>query len=175
MHCGASNFCAAGDATGNIAVRRSDMISGALLLVFGLVMIFVIVPIQISSSSEYGLDPKFFPDALLWLLVAMGALLVATRVRLRPEPADAEPVLDLWNWLFIGGFTIFLIIVFVAINNLGFVLAGAMMIAVLMFALGLRHLNWIELVCVSVLAPLVIYYALYHVFSVRLPSGVLLP
>lgn len=156
-------------------MRRSDIISGGLLFLFGLMMIFVIVPRQIKSSSDYGLDPKFFPSALLWLLVIMGLLLVATRLRAQTEPADAEPVLDARNWLFIGGSSVFLLVVFVAIKTLGFVLAGIATVALLVFVLGFRHLRWIELIGVSVLAPLVIYLALYHIFNVQLPPSTVFP
>ena len=156
-------------------MRRSDIISGGLLLIFSLAMIFIIVPFQIKSSSEYGLDPKFFPVGVLWLLVAMGVLLVATRILAPPDAADAAPVLGARNWLFIGGFTAFFVITFIAINYLGFLLAGMLMIAAVMLVLGLRHLHWLELVGVSVGAPLFIYYSLYQIFSVQLPSGALFP
>jgi hypothetical protein len=156
-------------------VRRSDIVSGILLVLFGLVMIFIIVPQQIKSSGDYGLDPKFFPTVLLWLLVTMAVLLIATRLRTQTEPADEEPILDAWNWLFIGGFSVFLILIFVAIKTVGFVLAGSATIALLMFTIGFRHLRWIELVGVSVLAPLAVYFALYHIFSVQLPSGTVFP
>lgn len=156
-------------------MRRSDIISGTLVVVFGLLMIFVIVPAQIASSAEYGLDPKYFPVLLLWLLVAMGALLVATRI---PQPADdpeAAPMLDRWNWTFIVGAAAFLLLSFLAINTFGYVIAGVIMIAFLMVLLELRHLNWLEVIGVSALAPFVIYWLLYNVFSVQLPSGVLFP
>ena len=145
------------------------------MIVFGLVMIFVIVPIQISSSSEYGLDPKFFPEALLWLVVAMGALLVATRLPLPPDPPDREPVLDRHNWLFIGAFAAFLVLGYLAITRIGFIAAGIAMTAALMFALGGRRRNWIELIGVSIVAPVAIHYALYHIFSIQLPAGALFP
>jgi putative tricarboxylic transport membrane protein len=156
-------------------VRRSDIISGSTIVIAGLLMIFVIVPAQINSTSDYGLDPAFFPLALLWLLVAMGVLLVATRLRQAADPDDAEPVLDRWNWVFIVGTSIFAILGFVAINTLGFVIAGTIMIAVMMFAIELRSLHWLELLGVSLLAPLIIYWLLYHLFSVQLPAGALFP
>jgi hypothetical protein len=146
-----------------------------LLTLAGLAMIFFIVPLQISSTGDYGLDPKVFPVALLWLIIAMGVLLVATRVPAPPDPADAEPLLDGANWLFIGAFAVFLVLVFIAIKALGFVTAAVLMIAALMLALAAWRPNWIELLCVSMLAPLAIYYALYHVFAVRLPAGDLFP
>ena len=138
-------------------------------------MIFIIVPIQINSASDYGLDPAFFPLAVLWLVVIMGALLVVSRLRQPPDPPDSEPVLDRWNWLFIGGTSIFLVLGFIAINELGFVIAGALMIAVLMVVIELRHLAGVEVIGVSLIAPFVIYYLLYHLFSVQLPAGVLFP
>jgi len=156
-------------------VRNSDIISGSLIVIFGLVMIFIIVPIEISSSSEYGLDPKFFPVALLWLVVAMGALLVLTRIPTPPDPLDIEPLFDKHNWIFIGAATVLVILIFVAIEKIGFIAAGIIATAFLMLMLSGRDRNWIEIVAVSVIAPVAIYYTLYHVFSVQLPPGVLLP
>jgi hypothetical protein len=156
-------------------VRRSDLISGSLIVLSGLMMIFIIVPIQIDSTSDYGLDPAFFPLALLWLIVAMGAMLVLTRIPQPADPPDTEPVLDRWNWLFIVGACAFLTLGFIAIDQFGFVIAGAVMIALLMIIIELRHLRWIEVVGVSVIAPFVIYYLLYHLFSVQLPAGDLMP
>lgn len=156
-------------------MRRSDIISGGLLVVFSLAMIFVVVPYQIRSSSELGLDPKFFPVTLLWLLLAMGVLLVATRIGAPADLEDAEPVIGPRNWLYIVCAAAFFAVTFVAINFLGFLAAGMLMIATLMAILGLRQLHWLELIGVSVGAPFFIYYALYKIFSVQLPSGVLFP
>jgi Tripartite tricarboxylate transporter TctB family len=138
-------------------------------------MIFVIVPVQINSTGDYGLDPSFFPLMVLWLLVIMGVVLVANRIRQPADPPDADPVLDRWNWWFITGVSIFLLVGFIAIDRLGFVIAGTMMIAVLMFVIELRHLNWWEVAGVSLISPFVIYYLLYQLFSVQLPAGVLSP
>ncbi len=152
-------------------MRRSDLISGSLTILAGLLMIFVVVPVQINSSSDYGLDPAFFPLLLLWLVVVMGALLVASRIPQSADSPDSEPVLDRWNWLFIVGASAFLLVGFVAIEWLGFVVAGVIMVALLMFVIELRRLNWFEVIGVSLLSPFVISYLLYHLFSVQLPAG----
>lgn len=156
-------------------MRRSDLVSGSLIVIAGLVMIFIIVPIQINSAGDYGLDPAFFPLALLWLIVIMGALLVATRLPQPPDPPDSEPALDRRDWQFIVGAGIFLTLAFIAIDQLGFVIAGIGIVAFLMVVVELRHLRWVEVIGVSVIAPFVIYYLLYHLFSVQLPAGNLLP
>ncbi len=156
-------------------MRRSDLISGSLLTLAGLLMIFVIVPRQIASSSDYGLDPAFFPLMLLWLIVIMAALLVATRVRQPPDPQDAEPVFDRGNWAFILGAVLFIVLGFIAMKALGFVIAGTIMVALLMIAIELRRLHWIEIICISAAAPFAIYWLLYNIFHVQLPSGPWLP
>jgi hypothetical protein len=166
----------AGDNTrGFAAIGIDHQIEQAAAFFGRLTMIFVIVPYQIKSSSDFGLDPKFFPVSLLWLICAMGTLLVATRIYAPPDPPDDEPALGAQNWIFIGGVTAFFLTTFIAINYLGFLLAGTLMIAFVMFVLGLRRLQWLELAGVSIGAPLFIYYSLYQIFSVQLPSGALLP
>ena len=156
-------------------MRRSDLISGSLIVLAGLVMIFVIVPQQIASSGDYGLDPAFFPLALLWLIVIMGALLVATRVTQPADPHDQAPVFDRWNWAFIIGATAFVVLVFIGLETLGYVITGTLMAAALMFALEMRNLRWFEMIVVSAAAPFTIYWLLYNIFSVQLPSGPLFP
>ena len=105
----------------------------------------------------------------------MSALLVLSRIRQERDPPDSEPVLDRWNWLFITCATVFIVASFIAINWLGFMIAGALMIAAMMVIFELRDLKWREIVGVSLIAPFVIYYLLYHLFSVQLPAGVLFP
>ena len=160
---------------GEETLRRSDIISGSLLTLAGLLMIFIIVPQQIASSGDYGLDPAFFPLALFWLVVVMAALLVVTRVKQQPDPPDTEPVFDRWNWAFIVGAIVFVALSYIAIQELGFVIAGTIMVALLTIAIEMRRINWIEIVAISVAAPFAIYWILYNVFSVQLPSGPLLP
>jgi hypothetical protein len=137
----------------------------------GLLMIFVIVPWQIASSSDYGLDPAFFPLMLLWLIVVMAVLLVATRVKQSPDPEGMESVFDRWNWAFIFGAALFIVLGFVAIQELGFVVAGSIIVALLMIAIEMRRLNWIEIIGISAIAPFAIYWLLYNIFHVQLPSG----
>lgn len=149
-------------------MRRSDLISGSLLTLFGLSMIFIVVPMQIDSGGDYGLDPKFFPVALLWLIVSMALLLIASRLPWPAGPIDELPTLDRHNWMFIGAASLFLLVGFVAIDTVGFMPAAALMIAVLMYAMGVRR-HWIKLIGIAVAAPAIIYWLLRQLFSVQLP------
>jgi Tripartite tricarboxylate transporter TctB family len=149
-------------------VRRSDIYSGSLLVVFGLVMIFAIVPTQIDSTGEYGLDPKFFPVSLLWLIVCMSALLVTSRWMITVDDRDDPGPLDRQNWMFIAGAALYLLIGFVTVDFAGFIPGGILMIAVLMYLMGERR-HWVRLVSVSVATPIVIYLAMRHLFTIQLP------
>jgi putative tricarboxylic transport membrane protein len=149
-------------------VRRADIYSGGLLVVFGLVMIFAIVPSQIDSTGDYGLDPKFFPVSLLWIIVYMSALLVGSRWMIKVDDRDDPGPLDRQNWMFIGGSALYLLVGFVTIDFAGFIPGGILMIAVLMYLMGERQ-NWIRLASVSVATPIVIYLAMRHLFTIQLP------
>jgi hypothetical protein len=150
-------------------VRRADLISGGVLFAACLLTIFVIVPLQIDSGGEdYGLEPKFFPVSLLWLITALSALLVITRLVVPPDPPGSAVPLQLRNWLFVGGMAVFFALAFIAINFAGFIPAATTIIAILMITVGGRR-HWIEVIAVSLIAPIVIDLALSHLFKVQLP------
>jgi len=150
-------------------VRRADLISGSFLFLVCLLTIFVIVPYQIDSGGEdYGLEPKFFPLTLLWLLTILSALLVVTRLLVPPDPPGLTQPFQAKNWLFIGGMSVFLALGFIAINTIGFIPAAAGIIAILMIAISGRK-HWIEVIAVALIAPIVIDLALNHLFKVQLP------
>lgn len=52
------------------------------IAVFGLVLIFWIIPAQVSDKGSFGLPPSLAPKALAWLMVAMGAVLTVQNLKL---------------------------------------------------------------------------------------------
>ena len=150
-------------------MNRADIFSGSLIALFGLLTIFVIVPVEIDSSGDYGLDPKFFPVTTLWLIVAMAALQIAHRLLLLKFDPDTPAPLDGMNWLFICGAALFLTIAYFGILTIGFIATSLILIAIVMVAMGARKQNWLALVSIPIIAPLVIYYALGEIFTVQLP------
>lgn len=150
-------------------MKRADIISGGLLVLFGLITIFVIVPVQIDSGGDYGLDPSFFPVTLLWIVTAMAVLLVVSRLPLPADPSDTTPPLDGLNWLFIVVATVLLAIAYVAIDTIGFIISSIVLIAAGMLATGARRTNWLALAIIPFAATFVIYYALEKIFIVELP------
>ncbi len=150
-------------------MKQADIISGGLFVLFGLLTIFVIVPVQIDSGGDYGLDPSFFPVALLWLITAVAVLLIVTRLPISPDPSEAAPPLDGKNWLFICGAALFLAAAYFGILVIGFIATSVLLIAIVMVATGARRLNWWAFASIPIIATLVIYYALEKIFIVELP------
>lgn len=151
-------------------MNRADIIAGSLITLFGLVTIFIIVPVEIDSGGDYGLDPSFFPVTTLWLIVAMAVLLVGHRLVLLKYDPDLPGPLDGRNFLFIFAATAFLAIAYFGIVTIGFIATSLILIAIVMVAMGARKQNWMALVSIPIIAPLFIYYALGKIFIVQLPD-----
>jgi hypothetical protein len=148
-------------------LRRSDIISGIVLALFGLIGIFVIIPNGISISDEYGLNPRIFPLTVMWLGTLVALVLVVQRLRELPVEGD-QPPMCAKNWIFIAGMSAYLAATYFAIDIIGFKIVGPVCVAVLMIMMGeLRHP--VRLVLVSLIFPLFVYYTFDRVFVIQLP------
>lgn len=149
-------------------MKRADIYSGGLLLLAGLVTIFVIVPLQIDSGGDYGLDPSFFPLTTLWLIVLMAAVLIAHRLLTQETESSSAP-LDGMNWLFICAASVLLAVAYYGMITIGFIATSLILIALLMIATGARRKNWLAIATVPIIAPFAIYFLLDRIFVVQLP------
>ncbi|MDO6485948.1 tripartite tricarboxylate transporter TctB family protein [Shimia thalassica] len=61
---------------------NQDLILGIIIAMFGLLLIFWIIPIQVNDKGSFGLPPSLAPRSLAWLMVAMGAVLTAQNLKL---------------------------------------------------------------------------------------------
>ncbi len=149
-------------------MRRSDIISGIVLALFGLVAIFVIIPNGISITDEYGLNPRVFPLTVMWLGTAVAVILVGYRLREGPIAADDPAPMGAKNWLFIAAMSAYLAATYFAITIVGFKIAGPACVAVLMAVMG-EYRHPVRLVLVSLAFPLFVYYAFDRIFIIQLP------
>ena len=149
-------------------MRQSDIISGLVLTVFGLVTIFVIVPDQISGSSAYGVAPDVFPLTLIWATTIFSVVLWVSRlIKGRGGPREESP-LPAKDWAFIAAMAVFLAVAVAAIAYLGFIAAGIAIVALLMLVMGERR-NPLRLGLVSVITPVALYFVFWSLFNVPLP------
>jgi Tripartite tricarboxylate transporter TctB family len=128
----------------------------------------VIIPIGISITDEYGLNPRVFPLTVMWLGTAVALILVGHRLREKPAVADDPAPMNAKNWLFIAAMSAYLAATYFAITIVGFKIAGPACVAVLMAVMG-EYRHPVRLVLVSLTFPLLVYYAFDRLFIIQLP------
>lgn len=62
-------------------MKRADLVSGALLAAFGLVMLIFVVPAQIEAAPDGYVSPRLVPNIALILIVGLSLLLVIKSLR----------------------------------------------------------------------------------------------
>jgi hypothetical protein len=149
-------------------LHRSDVIAGVFLSLLGLVLIFFIVPQQISGSSDYGIAPDVFPLTLLWLFTILSALLAVHRAT-KWATLEQESILTFANWQFILGAGVFLVAVYFAIDTLGLRWSGPFILATMLFVTGVLTRWPVRSVVLAVLVPQILYHLFWDLFRVPLP------
>ncbi|HCV88518.1 MAG TPA: hypothetical protein DGU02_04965 [Alphaproteobacteria bacterium] len=114
---------------------KADRISGLVVLLAALAMIFVVIPAYVETAVDGVLQPATLPKALCWLLVACGAWLVV-----RPGDASAPPSHQLRRaathiGLLAGGV--------MAMASFGFVLVAPVLAFAIMVLIGERRPGWL--------------------------------
>ncbi|MQA06667.1 MAG: hypothetical protein GEV07_29520 [Streptosporangiales bacterium] len=148
-------------------LRRVDMISGAVLVVFG---IFVIAQsLQLDFYIDDTPGPGFFPFLLGTALALSGAILTATRL-IRPKignedlklPSrpDAARSLGLWVSVFLAS---------LLIGWLGFAVTALLLVAVILFVIERRR-GWVPVV-VTITIPALTWLLFGWLLQVQLPTG----
>ncbi len=149
-------------------MRRANVVSGIVLALFGLVMLFAVIPWQIDPGPEGMVSPRLVPSMMMVLIVALSAILIASNMR-APQDGLPEPGLPLtWGELValakIGAVFTVAILLFVFVSPLA---AGAALIVGSLVALGERR------PLVLVLMPAVLLLALWALFYKVLGTAIL--
>jgi putative tricarboxylic transport membrane protein len=148
-------------------MREVDALSGAVLAIFGLFMLYH--SLQMSFYAEGVPGPGFFPALLAMALIGLGASLVVTRLRtphntaerLRlPTREQASRALSLW---------VVALAAALLVGPLGFPVAMFLLVAVILFVIeGRRGLG---AVLTSILIPLLAWLLFAQLLLVPLPAG----
>ena len=153
---------------GEKALRRSDIISAVVLIVLGVITIFVIIPDQISGSSDYGIAPDVFPLTLIWIFTILCIILFLNRLWSKKKNKETQSIKANIGWGFISLASLFLISSFVLFKYLGFIYGGIYTVAVVMLVMG-EYRHKIRLILVTILAPGLIYSHTYVVSARNTP------
>ncbi len=121
-------------------MRQADIISCTLVTLFGLTLLFVIIPVWVPTelSGEYGLAAHDMPQVATLTFTALAALFVVYRFRGGDSEAESDEAAPISrsNWLFLLRGGLFLIAATALFNWVGFPLAGPVTIAGFMLMMG---------------------------------------
>ncbi len=125
-------------------MKTADIVSSALVTLFGVVLLFAIIPggTPVESGPGFGLAATTMPNVAAATATALAALFFIYRLsNRRPrteanEAYDATPPIGRENWLFLLRGGVFLIVVTVLFNWLGFLVAGPPTVAGFMIMMG---------------------------------------
>jgi hypothetical protein len=149
-------------------MNRADLIGGLGITVLGLLLIFVIIPQGTASGMYYGLPPTFFPTVMATGLTASAVGLALQAWRRRARKTDAGPApLSLWNLLMFLFAAALAVAGVIAIDYLGMIYAGPVLIAAFMLFMGER--SPVRLLLTSVLPVAAVYLLARYLLYAPLP------
>jgi len=147
---------------------RADLIGGAGLALFGLLMIFVLIPLGTEEGAYFGLSPTIFPTLLSTLLTVCALGQVAQSLVRIHRKGTARPIpVSVWNlrmflaasFLALGGV--------ILIDWFGMLIGGPALIAILMIFLGER--NPLRIILTATLPVGLVYLLAIHVLGTAVP------
>lgn len=131
-------------------MRRANLLSGAVLAIFGLVMLLIVIPAQIEPGPEDIMSPRLVPNMMMVLVSVLSLALILSNLptgRTDPDPAPISRA----ELLSLGKHAV----VFAAALGLFLfgtpLIAGFVLIGGLLLALGERRLWMIALMPAAIL------------------------
>ncbi len=156
-----------------------NAVAGALYLLLGLLVVFVMIPIGIDEPGnvEFAvLAPSYWPRVICIVLALLGlGMLVRRALEVRREDeqdfvSGNSDKLVIWRvgLVIVGTFALYAVL-----ETLGFVLTGVVALALLMLLAGERRPLHIALISLAV--PLGLYFFFTKAASIPIPAGILEP
>lgn len=156
-------------------MRNADIISSALITLFGLALLFVIIPIWVPTilEGDYGLRANDMPNVAALTVTGLSGAFFVYRVRAKvdasAQPADSEatPPITRSNGWFLLRCALFLVAVTALFNWVGFLAAGPVTIAGFMLMMGERRPLHVGVTAVG--ATVVIWLFFWQLLRFPLP------
>lgn len=154
-------------------MRRIDLITGVLFLIFSAFCIFYLIPQHIVDSipqdqvTRAALRPTFVPYIAIALFALLSLFLVLDVFRPGREDKDIDTS---GQSLYQVGVVFVIVYIYTyALELVGFLVSSPFFLAILIVFFGTR--NWRHFAPVSILLPVFISYLFWLGFTVILPEG----
>ena len=149
-------------------MRRADIISAALLVAFGLAVIFFVIPIWVPGhgAGNYGLRAQDAPYLTMFLATGLSAYFLLRRLFFDRSDDEQAPITrDSWLFLLMVGAV--LVITLVLLQTIGILAGGPFVVAVLMYMMGERRP--LAIAGTAVLAPVLVWVFFWKLLQFPLP------
>ncbi|MDH3240221.1 MAG: tripartite tricarboxylate transporter TctB family protein [Alphaproteobacteria bacterium] len=151
-------------------MRRADIISAALLVAFGLLVIFVVIPVWVPGHAEgnYGLLAQDAPYLTMIVVTGLALFLLVRRLFFeRSDESDEDAPIPKQSWGFLALISVVLIATLFLMEFVGVLAGGPFIVAVLIYLMGERRPLAIGVT--SVVAPLAIWAFFWKLLEFPLP------
>lgn len=138
----------------------TDRISGAFFLIFGLVLVFIVVPNYVEDAQGGNLSPKTMPTIIAWVLAVCGGILL-----IKPTNHQAP---DGRFFLRAGAYVAVLGMAIYAMSLVGFLYVAPVLALVIMVMIGERRPLWLGIGVV--LMPAAIWFLVTQLLERGLPG-----
>ena len=149
-------------------MRRADIISAALLTVFGLLVIFVIIPIWVPGhdAGNYGLRAQDTPYLTMIVVTVLSAYLLLRKLFFDRDDSEKAPI-PRESWVFLGIAGAVLIVTLILLQFIGILAGGPFVVAVFMYMMGERRP--IAILATAIIAPVLVWAFFWKLLQFPLP------
>lgn len=140
--------------------NTADRLTGAFFLLFGLAMVFLVIPNYVEDAQGGNLSPKTMPNVVAWVIAVCGGLLV-----IRPTTHTAP---DMRFFARAAAYVAVLGAAIYAMSWFGFVYVAPVLALVIMLMIGERRPFWLGFGVV--LMPAVIWFLVTQLLERGLPG-----
>jgi len=159
----------------HIGMKKADIISAAVVAVFGFLLLFVVIPGWVPRHEEggYGLGAQVMPRITATLVTVLATLFFFSRILDRKAKSapdtedDAAPPIPRSSWAFLGTASLLIVAMTATFTWVGFLVAGPLTVAGFMLLMGERRP--VPIVATSVVSTAVIWLFFWQLLNFPLP------
>lgn len=148
-------------------MRTTDLVSAAVLVAFGVIMLIVVIPSYVAAGSGDGsLPPAFMPYVAAAIITLMGATLFVQRILQTSSAVDEPAPLVPGSALYIASITGIFIASFVVMKSFGYLYGAPIMVAGFM---AITRTGWKAVISIAIVLPIVLWLLMEKLLKFPLP------
>jgi cobalamin synthase len=152
----------------NFLESKVEQASGVVLGVFSLLMLFVVIPLEISADKGIGgVSPQFFPQLVVLLLLVCAISTFVTGYLKRNKPNQKNYTITVREAKLVAVSLLLLAIYITAFDWFGYMIPTMAALLVFMYVFGQRKKKLLGLISLG--APVLIYLFFTKVLQMPLP------